>query len=349
MLTSEAKILYHIDIIISEYLSFLQNVLKAIPLRIVDYIFIIAGILFILEEASLGFISSFSQFISTIGAFFISLFAYSFVSKILISQFSLPKGFSDAAAFLCLVVLIYVIFMTLAFFINKKIGKISLSSRVNTIGGIICGSLSYLFISACVIAILLSFPVSQVIKDAISTSLIGGVLVSRTQTIERSIKVVFGGAIDETINFLTIKPGSNDTVSLNFKTKNFKIDVFSENKMLELLNEFRTQNGLEPLSKDDALTDAAIIHAKDMLTNGYFSHYTLDGYSPFDRLEALRIQYTSAGENLAFAPDVQIAMDGLEKSPGHRENMFSSKFKKIGIGVLDTGIFGKIFVQEFTD
>ncbi|OIP57223.1 MAG: hypothetical protein COX79_02575 [Candidatus Levybacteria bacterium CG_4_10_14_0_2_um_filter_36_16] len=349
MLTSEAKILYHIDIIISEYLSFLANILSAIPLRIVDYVVIFTGIFFIFEEASLGFVSSFSQLIATIGAFFISLFAYSFVSGILISKLSLPKGFSDAIAFLSLAVLIYVIITTLAFVINKKIGKIHLLPKVNIIGGIICGSLSYFFISACIIAILLSFPVSQVVKDSISNSLIGGFLVSRTQTIERSIKVVFGGAIDETINFLTIKPGSSDTVSLNFKTKNFKIDVFSENKMLEMLNEFRTKNGLESLSKDDTLTNAATVHAKDMLINGYFSHYSLEGYSPFDRLEALRIQYSSAGENLAFAPDVQIAMDGLEKSPGHRENMLSSKFKKIGIAVLDAGMFGKIFVQEFTD
>jgi len=37
------------------------------------------------------------------------------------------------------------------------------------------------------------------------------------------------------------------------------------------------------------------------------------------------------------------------QSPGHRDNILSSDFSKVGIGVIDGGRYGKMFVQVFTD
>jgi uncharacterized protein YkwD len=42
-------------------------------------------------------------------------------------------------------------------------------------------------------------------------------------------------------------------------------------------------------------------------------------------------------------------MQGLLNSPGHRANILNGNFKKVGIGVMDAGVYGKMFVQEFTD
>jgi uncharacterized protein YkwD len=86
-----------------------------------------------------------------------------------------------------------------------------------------------------------------------------------------------------------------------------------------------------------------------MLARGYFSHYTPEGLSPFDRMTQAGIAYTSAGENLAFSPNVQLAMQGLMQSPGHRANILSKDYGKVGIGVIDGGIYGEMFVQEFTN
>ena len=119
--------------------------------------------------------------------------------------------------------------------------------------------------------------------------------------------------------------------------------------MASLINIERKKRGLSEIYVDEKLREAARLHAKDMLERGYFSHYTPEGISPFDRMEAANVAYKFAGENLAFAPDIQIAMNGLMKSQGHRDNILSPNFRKAGIGVLDAGIFGKIFVQEFTD
>ncbi len=86
-----------------------------------------------------------------------------------------------------------------------------------------------------------------------------------------------------------------------------------------------------------------------MLARGYFSHYTPEGLSPFDRMAKANIAFIAAGENLAFAPNVTLAMQGLMQSPGHRANILSKDFGRVGIGVLDAGIYGEMFVQEFKD
>jgi len=36
-------------------------------------------------------------------------------------------------------------------------------------------------------------------------------------------------------------------------------------------------------------------------------------------------------------------------SPGHRANILRPDFRKVGIGVIDGGAYGKMFVQVFTD
>ena len=86
-----------------------------------------------------------------------------------------------------------------------------------------------------------------------------------------------------------------------------------------------------------------------MLQRGYFSHYSPEGFSPFDRMDKAGILYDAAGENLALSPNTDIAMQGLLNSPGHRANILSVSFGRIGIGVIDGGIYGEMFCQEFKD
>jgi uncharacterized protein YkwD len=61
------------------------------------------------------------------------------------------------------------------------------------------------------------------------------------------------------------------------------------------------------------------------------------------------IDFSYAGENLALAPNVDLAMQGLMQSPGHKANILSTNFGQVGIGVIDGGIYGEMFCQEFTN
>ncbi|HEV8503758.1 MAG TPA: CAP domain-containing protein, partial [Chitinophagaceae bacterium] len=105
--------------------------------------------------------------------------------------------------------------------------------------------------------------------------------------------------------------------------------------------------GLRPLVADPEMTEVARAHSKDMFARGYFAHFTPEGKSPFDRMDAAHVQYSTAGENLALAHSLSIAHNGLMNSPGHRANILNPAFGRVGIGILDGGFYGLMVSQEF--
>lgn len=108
--------------------------------------------------------------------------------------------------------------------------------------------------------------------------------------------------------------------------------------LLALINAERASLGRGPLTFDSRLNTASQGHSDDQLANDYFSHYSLDNRSPFDRMAAAG--YTGpGGENIAWhsgGPDAQHCYDMWEGSTqGHYENMVNSAFNIAGIGISD--------------
>ena len=200
------------------------------------------------------------------------------------------------------------------------------------------------------LGIIINIDALRVKKDIISAK-IGNVLVSKTQRVERQLNIIFGQAVNETLTFLTVNPNlqSNDKVELHFTQNDVKINEQAEIAMFDMVNKEREKNGLSRLILSTQLRGLARSYAAEMFAKGFFSHYSPDGLSPFDRMEKANIIFNAAGENLALAPNVELAHQGLMNSPGHKANILSPDFKKVGIGVIDGGIYGEMFVQEFTD
>jgi uncharacterized protein YkwD len=119
--------------------------------------------------------------------------------------------------------------------------------------------------------------------------------------------------------------------------------------MFRQVNQARAQAGLPALVWDQNLTEVAQAHSKDMFAQGYFSHQGLDHSTPFDRMTAAGINYTAAGENIAYAANDTLAFNGLMNSPGHRANILEKSFGKVGIGVVSSPIYGEMFTQDFTN
>lgn len=117
--------------------------------------------------------------------------------------------------------------------------------------------------------------------------------------------------------------------------------------MLELINQERVKAGLKSLKIHPELTETARLKGQDMVNNNYFSHYSPVYGSPFQMMTSAGIRYSYAGENLAGAPTVERAHQALMNSPGHRANILNPNFTHIGIGVVESRTFGKIFVQMF--
>ncbi len=120
-----------------------------------------------------------------------------------------------------------------------------------------------------------------------------------------------------------------------------------EKQMLNLVNKERSKLGIPQLRPNLELTKVARIKAKDMINKGYFSHTSPTYGSPFDMMRQFGIRYSYAGENLAGAPTVSMAHTNLMNSSGHRKNILNQSYDEVGIGIINDGPYGKMFVQMF--
>jgi uncharacterized YkwD family protein len=120
-----------------------------------------------------------------------------------------------------------------------------------------------------------------------------------------------------------------------------------EQQMLDKVNQERQKAGVPALTADPELTKMARVKAKDMIDNNYFDHNSPKYGSPFDMMKTFGIEYNTAGENLAGNQSVDAAHTALMNSQGHRENILKADYTKVGIGIVDGGPYGKMFVQEF--
>ena len=142
--------------------------------------------------------------------------------------------------------------------------------------------------------------------------------------------------------------GADDRQSLDLPADlALEPDPEAERQLVALVNEERAAAGLVPLELDVRLVPVARAHSAEMFRLRYFSHTSPVSGSPFDRLTAGGITYTRAGENLAYARSVATAHRGLMESPGHRENILRPEFRRIGIGVISAGPYGRMFSQLF--
>lgn len=118
-------------------------------------------------------------------------------------------------------------------------------------------------------------------------------------------------------------------------------------EVFELLNRSRVEAGLDPLAWAPLLADVARAHAKDIYRSGVFSHQSSVTGHVSDRLATAGIPYRVAGENLAIAHSPAAVHRGLIDSPGHRANLMSPDYRRVGVGAFD-GPLGLVVVQVFT-
>ena len=122
-----------------------------------------------------------------------------------------------------------------------------------------------------------------------------------------------------------------DSITINnIQNENTYTDLINE--VYEITNNYRSLIGVSSLTLDSSLVEAASIRAKELSDS--FSHTRPNGSSCFTALSELGISYGTAGENIAAGySSSQSVMEGWRSSSGHYQNIISSKFKKIGIGV----------------
>lgn len=327
-----------------------------IGINLLDFIIVSIFIFYAYEGYTLGFALASMDLLSFILSFLIALKFYSAIASFFTHFFSLPLGFANALGFFFAALVSEIILNLLLRRAVSYIPKIPndntfehILKKVNHILGIFPGIASAAIIMSFLLSVIIALPSSPVLKQSVATSKIGSTLIANTAFAEKNLNDIFGGALHESLNFFTIEPKSTESVQLHFTVENGSIDPEAESQMVTLVNNERTSRGLAPLTVNESLQNLARRYSDDMFKRGYFSHYNPEGDSPFDRMEHAGIAYSYAGENLALAPSTELAMQGLMNSPGHKANILKPEFKQIGVGVIDGGIYGKMFTQEFTD
>src|SRR5215212_11923037 len=112
-----------------------------------------------------------------------------------------------------------------------------------------------------------------------------------------------------------------------------------ELQFLELINDYRQQNGLDSLALSDTLAVSAERHDQDMARYSFFAHNTADssyypvGSQPWDRMVAEGYDYnTYKGENIAVGYETaEEAFEAWRNSPSHNHAMLDGSYRVIGI------------------
>jgi len=231
--------------------------------------------------------------------------------------------------------------------IRKRLPTEMLQSRWNAFAGSIPAAIEAVILIALVLTLLVALPLRGVPKAAITSSALGRPLVAMTYQFETSLAQRVGGPFGVGMGLVTVEPERSQPLAVHVAPSQLEANESDELEIFRRVNAERTQRGLQPLVLDDKLTRLARAYAREMFAKGYFGHTAPDGSGPSDRMTRAHIDFDIMGENLALAPTADIAHRGLMTSPGHRANILSPEFRRIGIGALESGVYGTMYVEEF--
>ena len=103
----------------------------------------------------------------------------------------------------------------------------------------------------------------------------------------------------------------------------------------ELINGYRKEKGLKPLTLNVELTNAAKAHSRDLAKWDRISHFGSDGSNPWDRVKRAGYNAKVAAENVGTG---QVSFDevlkGWKESPGHNKNLLMTDVEHMGLALV---------------
>ena len=323
-------------------------------LNTVDIVILVLLGLSVLQGLRQGLVSGLVSLAALIAAGIVALKLYRPVALFLIQFVPLPSGLVNLAVLALVFLVAFGIILVLARLIAAPL---HLAAKVappvgalNVVGGGIFGLITGAVTLALLVALISLFPFIPGVEEQVNQSFIARAMTGAVGSALPRLESIVGQPLDDTSIFVGKPVETGETVHFNFPNGLAVSDRADlEEQMLQMVNEERRKQGLEPLVMDEQLRQVARAHSSEMFRLSYFSHNSPISGSPLDRVRDAEIPFMAVGENIAYAPSLAVAHDGLMNSPGHRANILSPDFHRIGIGIEDGGLHGKMFTQEFAD
>lgn len=316
-------------------------------INLVDIILIIIVLLSVYNGYRRGFIFGLLDLLGWALVLLAGLRFYQPVAKFISSLNLWSDVWDQPVAFLLIAIVVMLVYQAVALVLLRRMSKDVHEHKSNQVLGLLPGLANGVITAALIGALLLSFPINETLHSQARESGLANRLAVYAQRLETALHPVFGEAVAETLNLLTVQPESHERVNLPYKVTGTRPRPDLEASMLDMVNRERRAAGLAALAPDPELTEVARRHSSDMFARGYFAHNTPEGHNPFDRMREGGVRFSAAGENLALAPSLRIAHNGLMNSPGHRRNILDPQFGRLGIGVMDGGMRGLMVTQNF--
>ena len=306
-----------------------------------------------------GFIGSVADLVAFILSVIVSITFYVQLAEFASTEWKMPILLARPLAFAVL----WIVTSTVAGLIGRLIGSpfaaLLRGSPLDVLLSLPPSAAKGLLVAGFVLTIVLAVPPIAdglpgqrefaAFREAVQASTLAGELVERTAVIDRAAREIVGEPLSETLTLLTVKPETGERIALDFRVENPRLDPGSEEQMFQLLNDERRKAGLRTLVRDSAIDEVARAYSAEMLQRGFFSHESPEGLTPFERMRSGGVDFVVAGENLALAPTVQLAHQGLMDSPGHRANILRPEFGRVGIGAVVADGRGRMFTQNFAN
>ena len=113
-------------------------------------------------------------------------------------------------------------------------------------------------------------------------------------------------------------------------------DILSQEsqKVMDLTNQFRRDQGVGTLKQTQPLMQAARQKCQDMLVEQYFAHVSPDGESVSTWLNRVGYDYSVAGENLGIGfTEAEELVQAWKDSTTHRQNLLDPEYNRIGVAM----------------
>ncbi len=317
----------------------------------IDLIIVGVTAYYVYQGFTKGFAAIAAEFCAFLLSFYLAVRFHAPVGTFFAEKFGIGAGWTDLVGYIAVAFLSEAILVELFSALLSRIPKKMLDSKSNAVLGSFAAAANALIILSFVIIHILSLPLRGSIKTDIGSSSLARFLVTVSERYGGEVKSSLENAAKRAVSFLTVEPGSNERLPLDVPDTGMTLSVSAaeETRMVGLFNRERAKQGLPALTADPKITDVARGKSRDMFERRYFSHNDPDGRNAADRMETAGVPFRLVGENLAYAPDLATAHEGLMNSEGHRANILEKKFTRIGIGIIDSKYYGMMFTQIFAD